>query len=115
MTNWTFGPAWDAPDFDELPRWPDPDPLYEGARCLRCDEGIMKGDQGFIQPYIGGTDLTLAVGGGEGYILVPIHRECQLIGVLGHMVGVCHCTGYDTDTRASAMEAMRRFEERFRR
>lgn len=113
MTNWTFGPAWDAPVYDDLERWPDTEALYT-VRCLRDDEPIVEGDQGFIQPYIGGTDLTLAVGGGEGYILTAIHRECQMIGTVGHMVGVCHCTGFDTSSRAAARECMRRFQERGR-
>jgi hypothetical protein len=44
---------------------------------------------------------------------IQIHRECDLAGMVGHMVEVCSCTGYDT-SRASARIAAERFANRWR-
>lgn len=37
-----------------------------------------------------------------------MHTECQALGVVGHDYGVCRCTGWDTNSRDTARELMRR-------
>lgn len=106
MTAMFFGEPWDAPILEDAVRMPEV-PTY--AACLRCTEMIGEDDQGFIRPYIGGgLDPRYLVGVGPGHQLTAIHRECDLAGIVGHLVGVCSCTGYGSD-RESAREAERRF------
>lgn len=106
---WIFGERWDAPVCDDAERYPVV-PTY--AKCIDCDEQIQEGDQGFVQVLmLGSVDPDYLVGlGANGVNLIAIHRECQLLGILGHSVGVCSCTGWDT-SRASAREALRRVQD----
>ncbi|GJF04991.1 hypothetical protein [Pseudonocardia sp. D17] len=107
-----FGPRWDAPLLDDPEAVQLPEtPTY--ARCLRCRELFVEGDQGYVQPYIGsGLDPDFLVGlrnvYGRGVSLTATHRECQLAGVVGHVVGVCACTGWDPYSRDAAREVQRR-------
>lgn len=87
-----FGPRWDAPMVDEAQQVPTP----AGEICFNCGEAIADGDRGLIQ-----TVVRLVDGLAQGSV-EPTHAECNLIGVMGHDMGVCSCTGYDTRTRAAA-------------
>jgi hypothetical protein len=94
-----FGERWDAP-IVEPPAQRIPTPV--GQKCCRCEEPIVEGDQGFTRPcYM--ADRT--------WSSIHIHRECDLAGIIGHMAGVCGCTGYD-QSRASARIAAQRWRER---
>lgn len=42
----------------------------------------------------------------------PMHNACAALKVIGHDFGVCHCTGFDTSSRASALELWRRLREK---
>lgn len=100
-----FGEPWDAPILEDATRMPGV-PTY--AACLRCDEMIGPEDQGFVRPFVGGgLDPRYLVGVGPSYQLTAIHRECDLASVVGHAMGVCSCTGYDSG-RESAREVWRR-------
>jgi hypothetical protein len=119
VTVMVFGEVWDARITEGAAVLPEV-PTY--ARCLRCREYIAEGDSGFVRPHVGRSldpDYLVGVGGPDaraanqqaaGFALTAIHRECDLIGVLGHVVKVCTCTGYDTTSREAALEAWRRFE-----
>jgi hypothetical protein len=108
-----FGRPWDAPICDDAVRYPEV-PTY--ADCLRCTERFTDGDSGVIMPHVGPVDARHVIGvmgadrGGTGYVLVGEHRECHMSGVLGHIVGVCPCTGFDPDARATALEVQRRVD-----
>lgn len=103
-----FGPRWDAPILDDPDAVQLPEtPTY--ARCLRCRELFAEGDQGYVTPYIGGgLDADFVVGHGEGAYLTAMHRECQLAGIVGHIVGVCSCTDWDPFDRETSREVARR-------
>jgi hypothetical protein len=81
-----FGEIWDAPICDATVEVDTP----IGQRCLSCQEPVGEGDQGFIHPVIH------ADGSSED---LPIHRECELLGVIGHSYGYCHCTNYQGNSR----------------
>ncbi|MGC2652293.1 MAG: hypothetical protein WA317_01535 [Mycobacterium sp.] len=83
-----FGERWDAPVCDDARQVSTP----VGEPCWRCEELIVEGDQGFVQP------LVRVVG---DVVLVCIHRACMV-------AEVCGCTGFDR-SHASALEAQRRF------
>lgn len=76
-----FGDAWDAPVCDGTVEVDTP----VGELCLGCGEVVSLGDQGFIHPYIHGGGLS------EDR---PMHRECELLGVIGHNYDICRCTNY---------------------
>jgi len=111
-----FGERWDAPIVAD-----DPDALGcdtpVGVRCLECDEPIVQGDQGFLRPFMHGRGWQ-----GEGWIVASlgeeasvtaVHRECDLLGIVGHMVGVCSCTdyaGFGVRGRAAAREVQARVD-----
>lgn len=102
-----FGEPWDAPILEDAVQMPEV-PTY--AACLQCNELIGEQDQGFVRPYIGGhLDPRYLVGLGSGYQLTAVHRECELASVVGHVVGVCSCTGYDA-TRDAGREVWRRVQ-----
>lgn len=103
-----FGEPWGAPVCSGATRLPEV-PTY--AVCLRCEEQLAEGDQGFLRPTLGGVDAKFIVGGGNGFMLTAIHRECDLVDVLGHLVGVCGCTGWDTQARATGREVLRRLTD----
>lgn len=102
-----FGEPWDAPVVDDATRYPEI-PTY--AKCIRCGEYFADGDQGLIMPMIGGAATDLLIGIGDGYALVGEHRECNMSAVVGHLVGVCSCTGYDICARDTSREVMRRVD-----
>lgn len=78
-----------------------------GRMCMRCDEVIMREDDGWIYP------VVIAV---DKWDMRPIHRECDLLGVVGHIVGICPCT-YDNDelkgltTRELALLCLRKWDD----
>lgn len=65
--------------------------------CLMCDEPVSAIDR----PQLVGTQ------GGHRWV----HRECLLLNTVGHVFGVCSCTGYGTD-HAAALEVLRRVRAR---
>jgi hypothetical protein len=101
-----FGEWWDVPAMEGAVRVPET-PTY--ARCLRCHEHFAEGDQGTLTPTIGVVDPEYLVGVGSAFTITGQHRECSLAGIVGHMVGVCSCTGYGHD-RTAAREVLRRVE-----
>jgi len=92
MSNPFFGERWDAPIVDDARQIPTP----VGATCYHCGETVVDGDRGLMRA-VGRLVNDELVASGE-----PIHAECDLIGVSGHTMGVCHCTGCDTGSRAAA-------------
>lgn len=70
-----------------------------GHKCLVCVEPIALGDRGLIRATINSDGRGLAA---------PVHAECEALGIVGHLFGVCHCTGYDTRSRAAARELWQR-------
>lgn len=87
---------------DDATRVPTP----VGRPCLaECGDLIEEGDRGLMR----------AVGRMAGGQLVgsiePIHAECELLGVVGHQVGVCSCKGFGHD-RAAARLAWERMGQR---
>ena len=73
-----------------------------GVPCARCSELIVEDDVGEMMPHV---DETCAV-------IRPIHRECLLLGIVGHEYGVCRCTDYAvaSSVREAALELYRRVE-----
>jgi hypothetical protein len=47
-------------------------------------------------------------GGWQIGMLAAAHPGCQALGIIGHDLEVCHCTGWDTSSRAAGDELMRR-------
>lgn len=92
LTTLFFGERWDAPIVDEA----TPTPTPVGKLCYQCSEPVENGDRGFIRTTVRMGDDGKLVGSAE-----PVHAECDMSGVIGHQVGVCHCTGYD-GSRATA-------------
>jgi hypothetical protein len=107
--NMIFGEPWDAPFCDDAARMPNT-PTH--ARCINCREQFAEGDQGVVMPMAGATDFDpdYVVARPGTALLIGYHRECQLVGILGHIVGVCPCNGWDTSTRAAGREALRRLK-----
>jgi hypothetical protein len=80
--NQYFGPPWDAPFIDDATQVATP----VGETCLSCEEPITEGDQGVVMPlvYVGDD--------GEPATRPAVqHRECLLLGVVGHVAGTCFC------------------------
>ena len=99
-----FGPRWDAPMLD-----PEYNPIQlstpVGAPCMRCREPIADGDRGLVYLF------TRSLPGGESEPMIEaIHAECDLLGAVGHRLGVCSCTGFDTTDRETARELLRRVD-----
>jgi len=71
-------------------------PTPVGVECLWCREPIAEGDTG---EFLGSRRL-------------PVHRECMMLGILGHRFGVCDCTDYAkaATKRAAALELARRVD-----
>lgn len=92
-----FGAPWDAPTVD----WAEQGPTPVGQQCLHCGEDVIEGDRGWHT-----AALTIEEGVPVGRPAV-VHAECQLLGIVGHTVGVCGCTGYGHD-RAAARECWAR-------
>jgi hypothetical protein len=77
-----FGDPWDAPFIEDAEQVPTP----VGEECPTCEEPIAQGDQGMVTPYIyEGAD------GAPAQRSLAQHRDCMLLGVLGHLAGQCEC------------------------
>jgi hypothetical protein len=100
-----FGTPWDVPALDGAT--PVDTPI--GQPCLQCSEPIAAGDRGWLMPVLCESDPTANPTHAE---FEPIHAECQLLSVIGHLYGVCRCTGWDTSTRAAAREVWTRMKMR---
>lgn len=88
-----FGEPWGAPMLDGARCVPAP----VGDPCLVCDEPITLGDQGLVRVYVKARGERV-----QAQKLAPVHAECEALGVVGHLFGVCSCTGFDTTSRDSA-------------
>lgn len=73
-----------------------------GVLCYQCREQIQKDDRGLIRAALYGSKPDF----------LPVHTECEMIGTIGHLYGVCTCTGFDTTTRAAALELLREVNAR---
>lgn len=94
--NAIFG-DWDgAPITEDCPTVPVP----VGDRCGMCNTAFEPGDVGLRMGHIGVDP--------ESATAMNVHRECLFLNTCGHSVGVCTCTGYDTTTRETALEAWAR-------
>ena len=96
-----FGEPWGVPALAHA--IPVSTPI--GQPCLGCGECVADGDRGWMRGYV--KDITP-----DGHVIrsvVPIHAECELRSVVGHMVGVCRCTGHDA-SRATARLVWERWE-----
>ncbi len=76
-----FGQPRGAPFLADAQRVPTP----VGQPCLECHEPIVEGDQGVVMPLLYEAD------GAPACRQAPEHRECMLLGVLGHVAGTCFC------------------------
>ena len=80
-------------------------PVPVGQPCYTCREPIEEGDDG---------EMVVALGGGMEAPTaqsMPQHRECSILRVVGHELGVCGCTGYEgLALREAGIEAARRLE-----
>lgn len=86
MTALYFGEPWDAPAVDDATWVPTP----SGQRCALCGEEVVSGDRGWIR----GT-AHYTPGGVLAAADAVVHAECELDGTLGHVIGVCSCTGHE--------------------
>ena len=100
-----FGQRWDAPIVDDA----RPTPTPVGQLCYDCCEPVQDGDRGFLRAVVRIGDDGQPFGSAE-----PVHAECDLRGVLGHQVGVCHCTGYDASRVTAKLVWQRAGEQRGR-
>jgi len=71
-----------------------------GVPCCQCERPIEEGDRGFIRPLV--TEKGLAKD-------VAIHRGCNMATTIGHLLGLCTCTGWD-DVNERGQELVRRSE-----
>lgn len=94
-----FGAAWDAPVTDDGTQVPTP----VGERCYGCTEAIAEGDRGYPRPGLGGDGQPV-----ELYV----HVECDLQGIVGHMVSLCDCYPFNGSRRARAIECWNRWIRR---
>jgi hypothetical protein len=83
-----FGEHWGAPILEYAQSAPTP----LGVACYLCDRPIHRGDQGFIRPLI-------TENGPSGNL--PVHRGCDMAVTIGHLFGICSCTGWMTSTSAA--------------
>src|SRR5687767_9349030 len=90
-----FGERWDAPIVDHARQAPTP----QGQACYLCDRAIEADDQGFIRP------LFTESGQAED---LAVHRGCDMATTIGHIFGLCSCTGWET--YEAGQELVRRSE-----
>jgi hypothetical protein len=76
-----FGERWDAPAVEDAVQVPTP----VGEVCQYCGEPIAAGDRGWVRAP-----------------QVWAHTECEMLGIVGHLYGVCSCSGFD-ESRAAAL------------
>ncbi len=72
--------------------------------CLICAEPIADDAEPWMVVLI-----TVVDGDGKGSA-GHVHAECQALGMIGHEYGVCACTGWDTTSRAAALELWQRIK-----
>jgi hypothetical protein len=102
-----FGQLWDAPICEDAIKVPTPVRIF----CLSCAERILAGDRGFLHPtYAERMEPKYVVAGTGSRLLTATHRECQMLHEVGHLVGVCRCTDWDTNSREAALECQRRVD-----
>lgn len=80
-------------------------PTPVGVPCLWCHEIVREGDTGEFMPTLLDHPEVASVR--------PAHRECSMLGVIGHVYGICRCTdyaGFGDDRRAAALELARRVD-----
>lgn len=85
-------------------------PTPVGVPCLWCHEIVREGDTGEFMPCYGNPIGEEKRGGPQ---ILPAHRECSMLGVIGHTYGICRCTdyaGFGDDRRAAALELARRVD-----
>ena len=100
--NQFFGQRWPALFLDDAQRVDTP----IGECCLTCDEPFVEGDQGMTMPYVyEGED------GKPEHRMAAQHRECLLLGVVGHLAGQCECFPGKGTTRERARAAVEWAEE----
>lgn len=95
-----FGDPWDAPAWEGATQVTTP----IGGICPICRETIIDGDRGWMRGTI------REVNGQPQGSVTPVHIECEALSVIGHMVGVCSCSGAKPG-RASAVLAWSRLQE----
>ena len=91
-----FGAPWGVPALAAA----EPVATPVGRPCLSCAEPVAPTDRGWLRPVATGPDAA---------DLLPVHAECELAGIVGHLVGACPCNGFTAGTRATARVAWRRF------
>ena len=79
----------------------DSESPWVGQSCHDCGETITADDDGQM--------IGVVKEDGSG-ALAAVHRECIALEVIGHLWGVCKCTGWEYD-RAAALELKRRINE----
>ena len=89
-----FGERWDAPIVDHARQESTP----VGTACYLCKRAIAAGDQGFIRSLF--TEKGLA---GD----LAVHRGCDMATSIGHLFGICSCTGWE-DIYERGQELVRR-------
>jgi hypothetical protein len=97
-----FGERWDAPLFDDVDAVQADLPL--GVACSLCAEPVAEGDQGFLRSHVTMED------GRPVADFRPVHRECELRGVLGgldHVQGRCQGIGHCNQLREEAGRTVR--------
>jgi hypothetical protein len=91
-----FGERWNAPIVDHAQQASTP----VGVPCYQCERPIQEDDQGSIRPLI--TEKALAKD-------LASHRGCDMPTTIGHLFGLCSCTGWD-DIYERGQELVRRRE-----
>lgn len=91
-------------DWGASPRASDPDVVIlgtpVGVPCLLCDVPIRPGDVGEYMP--NWRDVVT---------VDPVHRECLLLHVVGHLYGICSCSDHlGLSQREAAIELARRVD-----
>lgn len=109
VTTVYFGPRWDAPLLDD-PDDGSPAPIQVatpvGDPCYVCTGKIAEGERGLVR-----AGAKVGDNGKPVAIKLFVHTECEMLGVIGHVYGVCTCSGWDTGTRAAALELLRVLNE----
>lgn len=83
-----FGARWDVPMLDDAVQVPTP----VGQVCFQCGELVVDGERGLMRAcHILGAD------GHPEASVQPVHAECDLMPVLSHLAGMCHCHGVEQD------------------
>lgn len=92
-----FGERWDAPRVEDATQVNTP----IGQRCLECGEPIEAGDRGLLTPTIQENPA-----GDIGWVIRPVHMECDLHSSFGHVFGQCQCFVQHPTIRAGAIATL---------